>query len=106
VAAGALRVNPFVSRVGFIPPGVAGRLSARLTTGAADVGVRVKTFLAASLRILWATATGVTPGGADAAAFVAFPANRTNCLYLSNSCRHFFRSGSATDIPATFALRA
>ena len=72
----------------------------------AAVGVRVSALFAESPRILWATATGATPGGAAAAAFVALPANRTNCLYLSNSCRYSLRSGSATDIPPVFARKA
>src|ERR1700722_3216842 len=82
------------------------RGSADPGSGVAAVGVRANALLAEPPRILWATATGATPGGAAAAAFVALPANRTNCLYLSNSCRYFFRSGSATDIPPDFARRA
>ena len=104
VGSGAASANLPVRPVGFITAAAKGS-SANFPANPADRGFRLR-FLAESARIFWATATGEIPVGAAAAALVAFPANRTNCRYFSNNCRHFSKSGSAAVIPATFACNA
>src|SRR5712692_10198566 len=84
----------------------AGAPSVKLPASPADAAFRASFSFAESARCFWAAATGLTPVGADAAAVAAFPANRTNCRYLSNNCWHFSKSRSVAVIPDTSASSA